>query len=196
MAVKKEKNIASKTSMNLAIRENTWLKSAWVAPVAVVIVLAAVLVAKFGVADRLAQVAAAQREVDNIRAQTEALRAAFADYDEVEAQYNQYTYKDFDRTLADRMDILALLEREIFPVCQVQRMALAEKRLDLAMEGLTLENTSGLINRLKADKLVSEVFVSTATTTEDNGAVHRTTEMTILLADAVEQEAQGKEADG
>ncbi len=184
MAVKKEKNIASKTSMNLAIRENTWLKSAWVAPVAVIIVLAAVLVAKFGVADRLAQVAAAQRQVDQIKSQVDSYMAACADYDEVEAQYNQYTYKDFDRTLADRMDILALLEREIFPVCQIQRLSLAQRRLDMSLEGLTLENTSELINRLKADKLVSEVFVSTATTTEESGAVQRTTEMTIMLADA------------
>ncbi len=197
MAMKKEnKAVASKTTLNLVFRERKFIKTAALVPVVLVIALLAALVGKFGVADRLAQVAAAQREVDDIQAQTEALRAIFADYDEVEEQYNRYTYKDFDRTLADRMDVLALVEREIFPVCQVQRMALAEKRLDLVMEGLTLENTSGLINRLKADKLVSEVFVSTATTTEDNGTVHRTTEMTILLADAVEQEAQGKEADG
>ncbi len=184
---KDNKAIASKTTLNLVVRERKFLKTARVVPLVVAVLLLAALVGKFAVADRLAQVAAARREVEDIESQIDALQAAYADYDEVEERYNQYTYKDFDRTLADRMDVLALVEREIFPVCRVQRLALAEKRLDMSLEGLTLRNTSDLINRLKADKLVSEVFVSTAATTADNGAVQRTTEMTILLADAVEE---------
>lgn len=183
MAMKKDKTIASKTTLNLAIRESTLAKSAWTIPVIAVIVVLALLVAKFAVADRLGQVAKAQRAVDQLREQVDAYKAAYADYDKVEEQYNQYTYKDFDRSLADRMDVLALLEREIFPVCTVERLSLAQQRLDMALEGLTLENTSDLINRLKADKLVSEVWVSTSTATEDSGVTHRTTEMTIMLAD-------------
>lgn len=188
--MKKEKALASKQTMNLAIREKNMAKSILPIPIVAAIVLAAALVGKFGVADRLAQVNAARREVDSIKDQIVAMEAAYADMEEVRAEYNRYTYKDFDRTLADRMDILALIEREIFPVCQVQRLSLAQKRLDLSLEGLTLENTSELINRLTADELVDSVRVSTATTTEENGTVHRTTEMTILLADAVKAEEE------
>lgn len=188
--MKKEKALASKQTMNLAIREKNMAKSVLPIPIIAAIVLAAALVGKFGVADRLAQVNAARREVDGIKDQIAAMQAAYADMEEVRAEYNRYTYKDFDRTLADRMDILALMEREIFPVCQVQRLSLAQKRLDLSLEGLTLENTSELINRLTADELVDSVRVSTATTTEENGTVHRTTEMTLLLADAVEVEEE------
>ena len=185
MATKKDKSIASKTSLNLAIRENTWVKSAWVIPAAVAIVLAALLVGKFAVADRLGQVMVAQREVSQLRQTVADIRAEFADYNEVEEQYNQYTYKDFDRTLADRMDILALIEQEIFPVCTVERLALAEKRLDLSLQGPTLENNSQLINRLEANDLVDEVWISTSTATEENGVIRRTAEMTIILADVV-----------
>lgn len=188
--MKKEKALASKQTMNLAIREKNMAKSALLIPVVAAIVLGAALVGKFGVADRLAQVSAAQREVDAIRDQTAAMQAAYADYDEVEAEYNRYTYKDFDRTLADRMAILDLVEREIFPVCQVQRLSLAEKRLDLALEGSTLGDGSALVARLEADPLVDSAYVTTATAVEENGAVHRTTEMTILLADAVEVEEE------
>ena len=185
MATKKDKSIASKTTLNLAIREKTWLKSAWVIPAMAAIVLAALLVGKFAVADRLGQVVAAQREVDRLRQAVADTRAEFSDYDEVEEQYNQYTYKDFDRTLADRMDILDLIEKEIFPVCTVERLALAEKRLDLSLQGPTLENNSQLINRLEANDLVDEVWISTSTATEENGVIRRTAEMTIILADVV-----------
>lgn len=188
--MKKEKALASKQTMNLAIREKNLAKSVLMVPIIAAIVLAAALVGKFGVADRLAQVSDAQREVDAIRDQTAAMQAAYADYDEVEAEYNRYTYKDFDRTLADRMAILDLVEREIFPVCQVQRLSLAEKRLDLALEGSTLGDGSALVARLEADPLVDSAYVTTATAVEENGAVHRTTEMTILLADAVEMEEE------
>lgn len=184
MAVKKDKSIASKGTMNLAIREKNLAKSILVIPMVAAVLLLAALVGKFGVVDRLTQVSAARREVEDINAQATAMLAACADYDEVREEYDRYTYKDFDRTLADRMDVLALIEREIFPVCQVQRLALAERRLDLALEGLTLENTSDLINRLNADEMVEYVRVSTATTTEEDGTVRRSTEMTITLADA------------
>lgn len=188
--MKKEKALASKQTMNLAIREKNMAKSALLIPVVAAIVLVAALVGKFGVADRLAQVSAARREVDQLKNQIATLETAYADMDEVKAEYNRYTYKDFDRTLADRMDILALMEREIFPVCQVQRLSLAEKRLDLALEGSTLGDGSALVARLEADPLVDSAYVTTATAVEENGAVHRTTEMTILLADAVEVEEE------
>lgn len=188
--MKKEKALASKQTMNLAIREKNMAKSVLMVPIIAAIVLAAALVGKFGVADRLAQVSAARREVDQLKNQIATLEAAYADMDEVKAEYNRYTYKDFDRTLADRMDILALMEREIFPVCQVQRLSLAEKRLDLALEGSTLGDGSALVARLEADPLVDSAYVTTATAVEENGAVHRTTEMTILLADAVEVEEE------
>lgn len=186
--MKKEKNIASKKTMNLAVREKSMAKSALMIPVIAAIVLAAALVGKFGVTDRLARVTAAQREVDAILDQTATMQAAYADYDEVEAEYNRYTYKDFDNSLADRMDVLALVEREIFPVCQVQRLSLADKRLDLALEGSTLGDGSALVARLEADPLVESAYVTTATATAENGAVYRTTEMTILLADLSEKE--------
>lgn len=181
--MKKDKGIASKRTMNLAIREKNMAKSALLIPVIAAIVLCAALVGKFGVADRLAQVSAAQREVDAILDQAKAMQAVYADFDEVSAEYNRYTYKDFDRSLADRMDVLALVEREIFPVCQVQRLALAERRLDLALEGSTLGDGSALVARLEADPLVDSAYITTATATEENGTVHRTTAMTILLAD-------------
>lgn len=183
MAKKKDKGVASKRTMNLAVREKTAAQSAMMIPMIAAIVLAAALVGKFGVADRLAQVSAARREVDDLKNTRSTLLAICADYDEVEAEYNRYTYKDFDDSLADRMDVLALVEREVIPVCQVQRLSLAERRLDLALEGSTLGDGSALVARLEADPLVESAYVTTATATAEDGTLIRTTNMTVMLTD-------------
>lgn len=186
MAKKKDKSVASKRTMNLAVREKTAAQSAMMIPMIAAIVLAAALVGKFGVVDRLAQVSAAQREVDDLKNAQALLQAACADYAEVEAEYNRYTYKKFDDSLVDRMDVLALVEREVIPVCQVQRLSLAQRRLDLALEGSTLGDGSALVERLEADPLVESATITTATATTEDGTLIRTTNMTVMLADMSE----------
>lgn len=187
MAKKKDKSIASKRTMNLALREKTAAQSAMMIPMIVAILLAAALVGKFGVVDRLAQVSAARQEVEDLKNTQALLLAACADYDEVEVEYNRYTYKNFDDSLADRMDVLALVEREVIPVCQVQRFSLAERRLNLALEGSTLGDGSALVARLEADPLVDSAYITTAAAVAEDGTVHRTTDMTIMLADMSEE---------
>lgn len=197
MAKKKDKSVASKRTMNLAVREKTAAQSAMMIPMIAAIVLAAALVGKFGVADRLAQVSAARREVDDLKSTRSALQATYTDYAEVEAEYNRYTYKNFDDSLADRMDVLALVEREVIPVCQVQRLSLAERRLDLALEGSTLGDGSALVARLEADPLVESAYVTTATATAEDGTLIRTTNMTVMLTDlSPEPSAAPSEAAG
>ncbi len=186
--MKKEKAIASKTSLNLAMRDRDLSKSPVVVlPVIAVIVGLAVLVS-WAVGSQLARVNKAQKEVDGIRATISELQAAYADYDEVQAEYNRYTYKDFDRTIADRMEVLALMERDIYPVCSVREFSVAGRQLSLVVEGLTLESTSALINQLNSEKLVAGVSVSTYDATSDTGTVYPLTNMVIVLADATQTE--------
>lgn len=180
---KRGKNVASKQTLNLAIREKGMARPAVVLPLLALIVGAAALLS-FAVASRLAAVAAAQREVNDLRDEIAAVKDGYGDFDEVKQEYNRYTYKDFDRSLADRMEVLALMEREIMPMCYIQRFSLVDRTLNMTLEGLTLETTSNLITRLNADKLVESVSLSTYDATEENGAVYPVTDMIILLADA------------
>lgn len=176
--------MASKTTMNLAIRERNVSRSpAVILPVVLAIVAVALLVG-WGVGSRLAQVRAAQAKTDEMRATLETLRAGYADYDEVQEQYNRYTYKDYDRTLADRLDVLSLMERQIYPVGAVRSFSVAGHQMALVVEGLTLESTSALITRLNAEPMVSSVNVSTYDATSDSGTVYPLTNMVIVLADA------------
>lgn len=180
---KSGKNVASKQTLNLAIREKGMARPAVVVPLLVLIMGVAALLS-FAVASRLAAVVTAQREVNDLRAEIAAVKESYGDFDEVKQEYNRYTYKDFDRSLADRMEVLALMEREIMPVCYIQRFSLVDRTLNMTLEGLTLETTSHLITRLNADKLVESVSLSTYDATAENGAVYPVTDMVILLADA------------
>ncbi len=180
--------MASKTTLNLAMRDRDLSKSPVVVlPVIALIVGIAVLVS-LGVGSQLARVSKAQGEVDDIRATISELQAACADYDEVQAEYNRYTYKDYDRTIADRLDVLSLMERDIYPVCSVQDFSVAGRQLSLVVEGLTLESTSALITRLNSEELVDGVSVSTYDATSDTGTVYPLTNMVIVLADATQSE--------
>ncbi len=181
---KKEKAVASKTTLNLAMRERDLSKSPIVAlPVIALIAVVAILVS-LGVGSQLARVTAAQREVDQTKANIAAMKAAYADYDEVQAEYNRYTYEKFDRTIADRLEVLSLMERQVYPVCAVRSFSVAGRQMSLVLEGLTLESTSALITRLNAEKMVDSVSVSVYDATSDSGAVYPLTNMVIVLADA------------
>ena len=184
--------MASKTTLNLAMRERDLSKSPVVVlPVIALIAGLAVLVS-LAVGSQLARVSKAQKEVDGIRATISKLQAAYADYDEVQAEYNRYTYKDFDRTIADRLDVLSLMERDIYPVCSVRDFSVAGRQLSLVLEGLTLESTSALINQLNSEELVDGVSVSTYDATSDTGTVYSLTNVVIVLADAAPEEEVDK----
>ena len=163
----------TKRTLNLMIREKKSVDPVkWVPGVLIVLVVAA-LFGKFAVADRYAKLNALEADLAAQKQKLEDTRAAYADYNEVQEQYNRYTYTDFDRTIADRLDVMAILEREVFPVCDVGA---------LSVTGLSLEEASALISRLGTEPLVESVFVSTSNQTESDPEGIAT--MTIQLADA------------
>lgn len=189
---KKEKTVASKTTMNLARRERDLAKSPVMAlPVIVLIALVAVLVS-WGVGTQLGRVNSAQREVDQMRDNIAQLQAGYADYDEVQEEYNRYTYEKFDRTIQDRLEVMSLMERQVYPVCSVRSFSVAGRQMSLVLEGLTLESTSALITRLNAEEMVDSVSVSVYDATSDSGATYPLTNMVIVLSDASKTEEVAK----
>lgn len=189
---KKEKAVASKTTMNLAVRERDLAKSPVMAlPVIVLIALVAVMVS-WGVGTQLGRVNSAQREVDRMRDNIAQLQAGYADYDEVQEEYNRYTYEKFDRTIQDRLEVMSLMERQVYPVCSVRSFSVAGRQMSLVLEGLTLESTSALITRLNAEEMVDSVSVSVYDATSDSGATYPLTNMVIVLSDASKTEEVAK----
>ena len=185
---KKGKKPPVKITLNLYVKEKKPLRPTRLIPGVLAVLLLAALFGKFAVLDRYAAVKAAQEKLAAEQAELDAIRETYADYDEVLAEYREYNYTGFDRTIADRLDILAILERKVFPMGDVERVSITGKTVSMTVTGLSLRQVSGLLKRLEAEPLVSQVTVSTAgygETPEDEtkGAVP-VANMTIELADA------------
>lgn len=178
----------TKRTLNLMIREKkSFRASVWIPCILVVLILAAVF-AKFAVYDRYVRLNAAEDELEAKKAELAAAVDSYADYDDVQAQYNRYTYTGFDRTIADRLDVMDILERLVFPVSDVTRLSMSGKTVNMTLVGMTLSEVSELVTQLEAEPLVDGVTVSTAGYNEKDAVPTAT--FTLLLADAdkVEEE--------
>lgn len=157
----------TQTTMNLMIKEKSPLRLSVVIPAVLVIVVLAFLFGKFAVADRFTHLREAEDELAARQDWLNALELSCADYDEVKEQYNQYTYKGFDRSIADRQDILDLLETDILPYSESRSVSVSGNIFSTTLTGLTLDEVSSMIARLEANPLVKRVTVSTAGYNDD-----------------------------
>lgn len=181
---RKAQVMPGKTTLNLMIKEKHELAvSRWLPWVVVIAVLAA-LFGKFAVADRFARLQAAENALAARYAELDTLTAATADFDEVKEVYNQYTYRDYDRSIADRQDILDLLEREVFPHSQTRAVTVNGNVFSTTLTGVTLDEVSAMMARLEADPLVEGVTVSTAGYDAPNDETQPYATMTIVFTNA------------
>ena len=179
----KAKSFPTKTTLNLVYKEKREFRLSRLVPAVLAVVLLAAVFAKFAVIDRFAALAEAENQLAREQAQLQELINSFADYDEVQAEYNRYTYENFDRTIPDRQDVLKLLERYVFPVSGMQQLSIAGRSVSTTLTGMTLEEVSTLVNRLESQPLVDKVTVSTTGYSGRDNEVPIAS-MVILLADA------------
>ena len=192
-ATSKKKVEPSKRTLNLAVRERRYPSpKKWIPGVLVVILLAA-LFAKFAVVDRYAKLNEAEAALAEKQATLEATRAQYADYDEVQERYNMYSYEGFDRTIANRLDVMDLLKRDVFPVCEVQSLSVSGKTINLSVTDLNLSQISQLIATLEGEPMVSRVTVYTAS--DDREATMGAASLSVELMDATEVKKEGSEAE-
>lgn len=169
-AIRGKQTVPTKTVMNLVMKEKSAVRLSRVIPAVLVILVVAVLFGKFAVADRFARLRDAEDELAARKAWLQQLELYYADYDEVKEQYNEYTYKGFDRTIADRQEILDLLESDIIPYSETQSVSVTGNVFSTTLTGLTLDQVSTMISRLEANPLVERVTVSTAGYNEEQTA--------------------------
>lgn len=172
----------TKKTLNLMIREKTTIDPAKWIPGVVIVLIVAALIGKFAVADRYAKLSKAESALAARKQTLEDTRAAYADFSEVQEQYNRYTYTGFDRSIADRLDVLDLLEKYVYPVCEVQSVAISGKGVNLSVTDLSLSEASALKESLEKEPLVDSFFVTTAS--HDVQELNGDATITIQLVDA------------
>ena len=140
-------------------------------PSLALVLVVAVLFGKFMVFDRLAAVTAAENEAAAVQAQIDASEANIEKYGKLNDVYAHYTYSGMteeELNRVDRMQVLDLLERVVFPRTPAEQWQLNGNRLTLTIEGLTLQEINLTAQALLEDDLVSYCEVNTATTDPDS----------------------------
>lgn len=195
-AVKKGKLVVpDKTTLNLCMKEKTAISPALFVPILLLILVLALVIGYFGVYKPYQSVKDRQAELDAARAKLQQTYDRSDAYDNkykddegnggIVKEYNRYNYEGFDDTIANRLDVLALVETYIFPVASVRSIDVSDKTVTLVLTGIGPKEVSELIIRLSEDELVAavpEVWVMD-TPTED-GTTETRLNMTIKLNDA------------
>jgi len=196
--MKKNVKIPSKKTINLLFKRKTLAHPTRLIPILLLIALVSYCISQFAVINRLEKVKQAEAELLQMREELAAVEAIYADYDEVKAEYNRYTYQNFDRTIPNRLAVLALLERRVFNVCTAQSLSISQRTITMTLGGLSLEDTSALIAGLKEEPMVLDVFVSTSSSNvrTNDGTESTVTSITISLKDptTIQPEADANDA--
>ena len=170
MKMKKGGSVANKQSMNLAVFEKKQVNPVRILVTVLVLVLAFVVVGKFGVVDRYEKVDQARSAMQDQQDLYNALLIANAEYNDVLLEFNKYSFgamTDEERAVADRGEVLDLIEGYLVSAARIEKVSLTANELNVEMSGINLEKASSLMNNLMTDELVKNVTVSNANTKED-----------------------------
>ncbi len=179
------KNAPSKKTMNFA-RHVSSFNLRKMAPALVILVLAVVLFAKFGIIDQLQKKTALYAELGDIQTQQEVLNQKLAGYDELAAQYGRYSYgwmSEEEVSLVDRMEVYSLIEAKIMTPATIVNFSINDNIVTLNISGLTLNEASAIVKNLEADEKVTSAYVYSA---EAENAADADMFMTVTLAKEAE----------
>ena len=110
------------------------------------------------------------------------LTVHLAGYDKLAAQYGRYSYgwmTETEASLLDRMQVMTIIEEKIAPAATIADFAINNNALTVNISGVTLDQTSALVNELELSPLVYSVSVYTAKA--DDATLQAQVSMTILL---------------
>ncbi len=168
----KKNDYPSKTWINLAMREKRQIDPKLAIPGIILVLLLVAAVGKFGVADRIAQLSVAERELDFVLKEKALLEISVADYEEVRSEYAKYSINwmdDIEKSLVKKTDMISLIDTQILVNSETRSITISGNTISAQLVGLDMEATSDLVDRLNARDDVSQVQVFSVTTEETVG---------------------------
>ncbi len=171
-----------KEVVNLCKRERKGLSLGAFFLILALILAVVILVEFLGIYRPYKELEAREAQLDDARATLAQLQKGMSDIDEVRAEYRKYNYEHFPRELAEREDILDLMETAVFARGKITRFVLVENKLVLTVKGVNGADVDVLQRDLRENKLVQSVVVTAAE--KEDGAV--TLGLDIVFKDATE----------
>ena len=164
----------SKTSINLAMADDSTQFTPRTAVMLVLVLLFAAVFCKFAVIDVMGAASQAESRVSAAQAQLSALQAANADYNEVQAAYDKIGVSGLsadERALADRGDVIELIEKTASQLGSLQAVRVSGNTMELQFSDRSLHDVSRLMQVLESKDIVAGVSVSMAKTDEKTDVV-------------------------
>ena len=164
----------SKTSINLAMADDSTQFTPRTAVMLVLVLLFAAVFCKFAVIDVMGAASQAESRVSAAQAQLSTLQAANADYNEVQAEYDKIGVSGLsedERALADRGDVIELIEKTASQLGSLQAVRVSGNTMELQFSDRTLHDVSRLMQVLESKDIVAGVSVSMAKADEKTDVV-------------------------
>ena len=162
----KKAKYPTKTSMNLFYKPDRTTKLSTVALYVLFIVVIVVGLAKFMVYDLWMEKETAERNLAAAQSELDDAMLQVSDYDEVHQRYIRYSATDEERSLVDRMDVLAMLDDAVGKAA-MDSVSINGARAQIQVSNVTLTQTAEIVSRLQESPMVANIVVNTAATTSD-----------------------------
>ena len=181
---KKKDNYPSKKTINLYYRDEKSDGISTFTLYLIFIVVILVALSKIFVFDLLGELNTAKFTYEQNQAMLDSYMTALEKYDEVNAEYNRfsYSYLSDQEKIQDRMDVLAMLEGTVFAKSTVKSVSISGNMISVSLTDIELDETAALAKLIEDHEIVESVTVNTASF----GGTY-TTHMVITLAAGGEQ---------
>ena len=182
------RRLPTKRTINLAVVGEKPLNLLVAVPAILVILVAAGLLSKFAVVDRLTAVSRAQAEVASLQASLDAGYEAIEGYGDLVDEYAHYTLSGMteeELQTVDRTEVISMLQRVVLQRAKVGSWTITGNRLDLPITGATLQQINMIVQQLEEEDLVDFCTVSTAATSDTDSRRQMISENTVVTAQVI-----------
>lgn len=167
---------APKKQINLALAGQQKKHYFVAIPAIGAIVVAAGVIGKVAVADRLVKMSEAQSAASELQKQVDDITAYIDSFGDLQETYAHYTYQGLNAdelSYLNRPEVLQLMKNVIFPKVTVSSWSVSGNQLTLPVTGENLSDINSLVQELEQVPIVDYCNVMTAVTdsssTDENG---------------------------
>lgn len=167
---------APKKQINLALAGQQKKHYFVAIPAIGAIVVAAGVIGKVAVADRLVKMSEAQSAASELQKQVDDITAYIDSFGDLQETYAHYTYQGLNAdelSYLNRPEVLQLMKNVIFPKVTVSSWSVSGNQLTLPVTGENLSDINSLVQELEQIPIVDYCNVMTAVTdsnsTDENG---------------------------
>lgn len=161
--------LPTKRSINLAAVGEKPINPLVAIPSILLILIAAALISKFAVVDRLMAVTKAEKEVAEVRAMVNQGYARISEFGELADTYAHYTYSGMSEeelSRADRLAAVKMIDKVIVPKAQVRDWTITENQMVITVIAEDLQAVNKIVQQLEQEDIVDYCSVVTAATNE------------------------------